>query len=104
MGQPPSILSVVQKASGDARVYMNPAPNTMVSYPCVVITPEKLDIKKADNSPYVTSRRYKITVMARDFKQADALARSIIANFATAASDRSYLNDYIHHEILNVYY
>ena len=53
-------------AEVNGKVYFQPPPDLVMTYPCLVYELEDVDIKFADNGPYSLFDRYQVTLIRHD--------------------------------------
>lgn len=86
---------------GSDAVYFQPPASLRMVYPCIVYKYSTLNTKFADNTPYVSEKRYMITVIDKD---PDSLIPDKIASLPKCIHDRNYTADNLNHWVFNLYY
>lgn len=51
---------------GSGFVYFQPPESVKMVYPCVVYALDNMDVKYADDRPYLNAKRYRVTVIDKD--------------------------------------
>lgn len=89
------LIAIVSK-----NVYYQPPENIKIEYPCLLYYMNDMDIKKANNTRYVSYNRYTITYISKkiDDKIVDLLLQIPLSSF-----DRQYISDGLHHVVLTIY-
>ena len=72
-----------------------------MDYPCIVYSRADLDTKYANDIPYATKTRYKLTIIDAnpDSNIPDKIAALPMSSFVT-----HYTADNLNHDIFNIYY
>lgn len=87
---------------GEGEVYFQPPENLKIKYPCIVFERNDAFIVRADNNPYVITKRYTITLITKtadNDKYLDKLLQLPMCSF-----DRQFITDNLVHEVFNIYY
>lgn len=97
------LLCEILASSGEERkhVYFQPPEGFKMVYPCIVYELEKIDVLHAGNAPYMSARRYRVTVIDRN---PDSAIPGKIAMLPTCAHDRHFVSDNLHHDVFTLYY
>lgn len=83
-------------------VYCQPPENLKISYPAIIYTKDDIDKKAADDSGYLLTKRYKVTVVGS--LPDNPVIDKILSQIPTSSYDRSYISDKMNHDVLTVYY
>ena len=87
--------------NGLQQVYFDPPGNVLMKYPCIVYEEVGMDIKPADNKPYIRHNEYELKIITND---ADSKLPYLLENafpYAVRYSGRRYISDNLHHYVLN---
>lgn len=82
-------------------VYFDPPDTTIMKYPCIRYERNDIDIKHADNRPYLHRIRYSLTVMDRN---PDSLIPKAVSELPTASFDRHYTAENLHHDVFTLFF
>lgn len=86
---------------GSDNVYYQPPPSIKMKYPCIVYSLSYINSMYADNSNYVDSKRYDITLIDRD---PDSEYIDKLKDLPMCSFDRSYAVDGLHHTVYRLYF
>lgn len=86
---------------GSKAVYFQPPESIKMEYPCVVYSIDDIDIKHADNIPYVSKKRYSITIIDKD---PDSIIPDKISELPLSSFSRSYVVDNLNHWVFLLYF
>lgn len=101
MGKRIDLQKILETILGSTHVYFQPPANVKIQYPAIVYEWDSADTKFADNAPYMTSRRYKITLIDPD---PDSLVSGKIAMLPMCVFDRHFTTSGLYHDNYNLYY
>ena len=87
---------------GSNYVYFQPPASISMKYPCIRYTLSGIDVNRADDTNYTSTKQYTITVMDRN-PDSD-IPDKILNHFRICRFDRSYQADNLNHFILTLYY
>lgn len=95
------LQSKLEEILGSRNVYFQPPESVKISYPAIVYSRPDIDIKKADDSTYLKTNRYSITVIDRlpDNKAIDALLELPMSSY-----DRHFNVDNLNHDVITLYF
>lgn len=83
------------------KVYFQPKPKAVLTYPCVVYHRDQARNKFADNRPYRHTKRYMITVIDQN---PDSEIPDKIAALPMSTFQRSFSTDNLTHDIYSLYF
>lgn len=86
---------------GGPNVYYQIPSNTIIKYPAIKYSRDKIENKHADNEVYNQNIRYSITIMS---KIADDEIVDKVSKLPKCSFDRTFIQDNIYHNIFNIYY
>jgi hypothetical protein len=86
---------------GTKNVYFQPPPSLTMQYPCIVYKRDDIDTKHADNSPYQQTKRYQVTVIAKD---PDDDLHEKVARLPMCSYDRFYTAENLNHDVFNLFF
>lgn len=101
MGQRVELQAILEAILGSRNVYFQPPANVSLKYPCIVYHRDTARTAFADNKPYRTSKRYKITVIDRD---PDSLVPDKVAQLETCTHSTFFTASNLNHDVYNVYF
>lgn len=84
----------------DNNVYFQPPANITMVYPCIVYERNYIKNQFADNSPYIHTKRYQVTVIDRD---PDSEYPDLVAALPMTTFARHFTADDLHHDVYTVY-
>lgn len=90
----------LEELLGSKSVYYQAPPNRQLTYPCIIYSKEDIDIKKADNSNYISRIRYQIIIID---KRPDNNVIDKILELPYASYDRPYISDNLYHDVIIIY-
>lgn len=97
------LQEILQEIMGpNNKVYFQPPENLKLSYPCIVYERDDAYIHHADNSSYMITKRYSVTLMTKSAdndKYLDKLLELPMCSF-----EREFKTDGIVHELFNIYF
>lgn len=82
-------------------VYFQPPPSIRMTYPAIVYSRDYRFTMHADNGPYSHTKRYQVTVIARD---PDSEIPDLVADLPLAAQVRAFASDGLNHDIFDLYF
>lgn len=83
-------------------VYYQPPASVKMSYPCIKYSLSGLNVKRADDRPYKTARRYEIILI--DTNPDSDFFDPILNHFQLCSFDRGYTADNLNHFVFTIYY
>lgn len=99
---PRSELQALLKAiPGVAGVYFQKPASMTMEYPAIVYKLDDMDVRHADNDPYLIAFRYLVTVIDQD---PDSPVRGEVAKLRMCTFDRHYTADQLNHYVFNLYF
>lgn len=108
MGQRVKLQQILEEILGSKNVYYsgskgcNQSPeNVRMNYPAIRYSKEGIDSKFANNSKYINTKRYQITLIDR---RPDNSAIDKILNLPLSSYDRHFISDNLHHDVITIYY
>ena len=101
MGQRPSLQDLLVSLLGSPNVYFQPPPTIQMEYPCIVYKRDFIQIEYADDNPYMSKKRYLVTVIDRN---PDSEIPDKIASLQYAVYDRFYTADNLNHDVFKLFF
>ena len=86
----------------DGKAYFQPPESLKLKYPCIVFERNDAFIVRADNNPYVVTKRYVVTLITKtadNDKYLDKLIELPMCSF-----NRQFISDNLVHEVFNIYF
>jgi hypothetical protein len=99
MGTRTDFQTLLETALGSDRVYFQPPPNFMLSYPCIVYNRSNIRTKHGDNIPYALFKEYTVTVIDPN---PDSAIPDKIAKLSQSQFDRHFTSDNLNHDVFNI--
>ena len=99
MGQRLDLQTLLETVLGTDKVYFQPPPSFMMSYPCIVYNRSNIRSKHGDNLPYKRDKQYTITVIDAN---PDSVIPDKIAALPRCAFDRHFTSDNLNHDVFNI--
>lgn len=87
---------------GTGNVYFQPPESVKLKYPCIIYHRKSPNITRADNSAYLVTQGYTLTVIYDDPDM--DLGQQLVQHFPMCSLDNSYSADNLYHDILTLYY
>ena len=86
---------------GSRNVYYQAPATVKMEYPAIRYSKSDIDIKSANDKPYLHKKKYEITVIDRkpDNEVIDKLLKIPMSSY-----DRYYTADNLHHDVITLYY
>ena len=91
----------LEKILGSNNVYFQPPASVKLKYPCIVYERSYVQTLKADNTNYLSTNRYTVTVIDKD---PDSDIADKILDLPYASFDRHFITDNLNHNVLTLYY
>ena len=82
-------------------VYFEPPASVKMKYPCIRYSRSHIDAVYADNIPYLRHKRWELILIYED---ADSDLPDQLLEHITAAHDRHYVADNLHHDVFTTYF
>lgn len=95
------LQAVLEEILGSRNVYYNPPASVQMSYPAIVFSRSRIEKKNANNSAYIKSHKYEVTVIDGD---PDCKYIDAVLNLPTCTYDRHFVSDNLHHNTFTLYY
>ena len=86
---------------GSKNVYYQAPDSVKMEYPAIRYSRSDVDVKHANNKPYLHKNEYEITVIDR--KPDNAVIDKLL-EMPMCTYDRHYTADNLHHDVLTLYY
>lgn len=95
------LQALLETILGSSNVYFQPPSNVEIQYPCIVYNLDNARTEFAGNLPYLYTKRYMVTHIARD---PDTLVPDKLARLPMAIFSRYYAANNLNHYVLNLYF
>lgn len=92
---------VLTSILGSKFVYFQPPESVKLTYPCIIYELNNVDIKHANNKPYISTKGYSVTVIDKD---PDSFIPDMIRSLALCSFDRYYTADNLNHWVFTLFY
>ena len=86
---------------GSRNVYFNPPSSLQMKYPAIIYNRKNINNKHANNSVYIQSDAYEVTVI--DGNVESEVVRNI-SKLPMCSFDRNYKSDNLDHNVFTIYY
>lgn len=83
-------------------VYYQPPRNVQMKYPCIVYNLSDIDATSANNKHYVLTNGYMVTVI--DKNPDSTIAKKLIESFPMSNLQSTFIQDNLHHWVIQIYY
>lgn len=92
---------ILEGILGSKNVYFQPPASIQMKYDAIVYDLDDIDARHADNLPYLTNRRYRVTLITKnpDTDLSDKIAQLPLTQF-----NRFYTADNLNHYVYIIYY
>ncbi|MBQ6446470.1 MAG: hypothetical protein IJJ10_03275 [Bacillus sp. (in: Bacteria)] len=89
------------KILGNENVYFQPPESKKLKYPCIIYNLAGIDKRHADNDPYRSMKRYRVTVVDQDPDSVfpDKVNEMRLCSFVTHFNE-----DYLNHWVFEIYH
>lgn len=95
------LQQTLEEILGSKNVYYQPLENVRMNYPAIRYSKESIESEFANNSKYINTKRYQITLIDR---RPDNSAIDKILNLPLSSYDRHFISDNLHHDVITIYY
>lgn len=95
------LQTLLEELLGSEYVYFQPPSKHKMNYPCIVYSRADLDTRYANDVPYSTKTRYKLTIIDAN---PDSNIPGKIATLPMSSFVTHYTADNLYHDIFNIYY
>lgn len=85
----------------DGKVYFQPPPNIIITYPCIVYKRRSAQALHAGNQLYKRVKRYELQIITRD---PDSDIPEKVAKLPLCSFDRFYIADNLNHDVYSIYF
>lgn len=92
---------ILRDLLGSDNVYFQPPESVKMKYDAIVYELDDIDARHADNEPYITNRRYRVTLIT---KNPDNYLSDEIAQLPLTQFNRFYTADNLNHYVYIIYY
>lgn len=89
------------RQESEKHVYYEPPNGTQIQYPCIIYKLNRVNTQYSNDLPYAFQNQYSVTIITED---PDTTIKDYVARMKTAAYDRSYTEDNMHHYVYTIYY
>lgn len=94
---------ILENALGDycENCYFEPPDGLEMEYPCITYELSNAKTQYADNNPYITDKRYIVTVIDRD---PDSEIRDKVLMLPKCSFDRAFVSDNLNHYVFTIFF
>ena len=93
--------SLLAELNPNGRVYFQPPANVQMTYPAIVYSRDRRLVQHADNTPYINTKRYSVTIIDQD---PDSEIPDKISELPLCTFERFFVSDNLNHDIYNLYF
>lgn len=86
---------------GSRNVYFQPPESLKLNFPCIIYERVGADQMKADDTNYITQKRYTVTVIDKD---PDSIIPEKVGALQYASYDRTFVSNNMNHDVYKIYY
>lgn len=86
---------------GSSNVYFQPPESVKMHYPAIVYSLDDIANTYADDRPYLSARRYKVTIIDRN---PDSILPGLMNALPFCDFDRAYATDGLNHWVFSLYF
>lgn len=101
MNRREALHEILCEALGSRNVYFQPPESIKMQYPAIVYSRDDIDNNFANNSVYMQSLAYSVTVIDSD---PDSEVVDRVSKLPRCQYDRHYKSDNLNHDIFTIYY
>lgn len=101
MGSRLELHSKLVEANGNDNVYYDPPESVKMNYPAIRYSRASYNVKRADNTTYLSTNKYNVIVISRD---PDNPAVDALLKWPMCRHDRHYVSDNLHHDSFTLYF
>ena len=91
----------LEELNGNTNVYFQPPESKKMNYPAIVYSIDDIDTRHANDSTYITNRRYEIIVIS---KSPDPDIIDKLLELPMCSFNRSYKADNLNHFVFTLYW
>lgn len=95
------LQELLEELLGSDHVYFQPPASVRMEYPAIRYERNGIDVRHADNEPYLLRRSYSLTVIDWD---PDSEIVSKISKLPMCRHNRHYTRDNLNHDVFVIYY
>ncbi len=92
---------VLVTLSNVKKVYFQPPSTVKMDYPCIVYELDEIDSIYANNSKYINTKKYQLTIID---KNPDSTIPDEVLKFPLCKLDRLFSSDGLNHWVFNLYF
>lgn len=101
MNRREELHEILCEALGSRNVYFQPPESVKMKYPAIVYSRDDIDNSFANNSVYMQSLAYSVTVIDSD---PDSEIVDKVSKLPRCQYDRHYKSDNLNHDVFTIYY
>jgi len=95
------LQTLLENILGSDAVYFQPPSTVQMKYPCIIYKRIKINNTFADNTPFITEKKYMVTVID---KNPDSIIPDKIAVLPRCIHDRQYTANNLNHDVFNLFF
>lgn len=96
------LQSKLEAVLGSRNVYFQPPENLKIKYPAIVYSLGGINLRHADNKPYMKGKYYTVILIHDD--PDNEVVDEILATFLYANLSRNFITDNLYHYVFEIYY
>jgi len=101
MGPRLQLQTLLEELLGSSHVYFQAPSNILIRYPCIVYARDRMINHYADNTPYVHTKRYQVTVIDQN---PDSAIPDRIGQLPLCTFLRHFVTEGLHHDVYTLYF
>lgn len=102
MGSRLDLQTKLEAVLGLKNVYFQPPENLKIKYPAIVYSLGGINLRFADNKPYMKGKYYTVTVIHDD--PDNEVVDDMLAAFSYINFERPYVQDNLYHYVFEIYF
>lgn len=102
MGSRVDLQIELETVLGSRNVYFQPPQSLKMKYPAIIYDFARINVKKANNQPYLKDRNYTVTLVHND--PDNTLVDELLEHFMFISLDRPYVADGLYHYVFSLFY
>lgn len=102
MGSRIDLQSKLEDILGSRNVYFQPPENLKIKYPAIIYSLNNINLRFADNMPYMKGKNYTIILIHND--PDNEVIDNMLAAFSYISFERNYISENLYHYVFELYF
>ncbi len=102
MGSRIDLQSKLEDILGSRNVYFQPPENLKIKYPAIIYSLNKINLRFADNTPYMKGKNYTVILIHTD--PDNEVVDNMLAAFSYISFERNYVSENLYHYVFELYF